>query len=68
MTGTTTYNIGDIIATILIGGTFLLAIAFVITLIVVSAKKKRKPQASGTDPNARIAELEKRVEQLENKH
>ncbi|MBT2583328.1 hypothetical protein [Planococcus sp. ISL-109] len=67
MTDITTYNTGDIIATVIIGGFFLLIIAVVITMIVNSGKKNNKQKASGADTNTRIEELEKRVEQLENK-
>lgn len=66
MAGTEILNTGDILATFVILGFFAMVIAIVIMAIVNSGKKKNRLKASGTDADARIKALEKRVEQLEN--
>lgn len=66
MTETTVFNIGDIIATIVILGFPLFLIVLVIGSVVVLAKKNKRQQAHKADLKNRIDALELRVETLEN--
>lgn len=63
---TETINMGDILATFIIFGFFMMVIAIVIIVVRKAGKKNNERKISGTDANARIEALEKRVEQLEN--
>ena len=65
-TVTETINMGDILATFVIFGFFMMAIAVIVISIRNAGKKNNEQKTSATDANARIEALEKRVEQLEN--
>lgn len=60
---TLSYNMGDILATFVIGG-FFLALVLAAVMLVKNRKHKMHP----TELAARIEELEKRVGQLENEN
>lgn len=64
---TETINMGDILASFVIFGFFMMAIAVIVISIRNAGKKNSEHKTSSTDANARIEALEKRVEQLENK-
>ncbi|MFC4713664.1 hypothetical protein [Planococcus dechangensis] len=63
---TETINMGDILATFVILGFLMMAIAIIVISIRNAGKKNNEQKISATDANARIEALEKRVEQLEN--
>lgn len=63
---TETINMGDILASFVIFGFFMMAIAVIVISIRNAGKKNSEHKTSATDANARIEALEKRVEQLEN--